>query len=123
MYVQLLLNNHDHEVDVWCWGNEPIYRDGKYCGMTTTTGYGYTFKKQVCLGFVRNIDELGRELPVTNDYVLSGYYEVEVAGLRFEAKVNLHSPNLPTKFPDKEREAYHATRDKPGQDDLLSFKS
>ncbi|XP_073832377.1 pyruvate dehydrogenase phosphatase regulatory subunit, mitochondrial [Musca autumnalis] len=121
MYVQLLLNDHDHEVDTWCWGNEPIYRDGKYCGMTTTTGYGYTFKKQVCLGFVRNVDEQGNELPVTNDYVLSGHYEVEVAGMRFEAKVNLHSPNLPTKFPDKEREAYHATRDKPDQADLLSF--
>ncbi|KAM7348317.1 pyruvate dehydrogenase phosphatase regulatory subunit, mitochondrial [Cochliomyia hominivorax] len=123
MYVQLLLNDHDHEVDVWCWGNEPIYRDGKYCGMTTTTGYGFTFKKQVCLGFVRNLDDHGNEMTVTNDYVLSGHYEVEVAGIRFEAKVNLHSPNLPTKFPDKEREAYHATRDIPGQADLLSFNN
>lgn len=29
-------------------------------------------------------------------------------------QVNLQSPNLPTKFPDKEREAYQATRDKVG---------
>ncbi|EDW62674.1 pyruvate dehydrogenase phosphatase regulatory subunit, mitochondrial [Drosophila virilis] len=123
MYVQLLLNDHDHEVDMWCWGGEPIYRDGVYVGMTTTTGYGYTFEKQVCLGFVRNIDAQGQELAVSNEYVLSGHYEVEVAGVRFEAKVNLHSPNLPTKFPDREREAYHATRDKPDQADLLSFSS
>lgn len=123
MYVQLLLNDHDHEVDMWCWGGEPIYRDGVYVGMTTTTGYGYTFEKQVCLGFVRNFDADGRELAVSNEYVLSGHYEVEVAGVRFEAKVNLHSPNLPTKFPDREREAYHATRDKPDQADLLSFSS
>lgn len=27
----------------------------------------------------------------------------------YPAKVNLHSPNLPTKYPDKEREAYKAT--------------
>ena len=46
-YVQLLLNDHDVDIDAWCWGNEPIYRNGKYCGMTTTTGYGFTFKKQV----------------------------------------------------------------------------
>lgn len=46
-YVQLLLNDHDPEVDTWSWGGEPIYRNGKYCGMTTTTGYGFTFKKQV----------------------------------------------------------------------------
>nr|XP_014093970.1 pyruvate dehydrogenase phosphatase regulatory subunit, mitochondrial [Bactrocera oleae] len=123
MYVQLLLNDHDHEIDLWCWGGEPIYRDGKYVGMTTTTGYGFTFKKQVCLGFVRNFAEDGSELPVTNEYILSGHYEVEVAGMRFEAKVNLHSPNLPTKFPDKEREAYHATRDKLGQADLLSYET
>lgn len=32
---------------------------------------------------------------------------------RYPAKVNLHSPNLPTKYPDKEREAYSATRDDP----------
>jgi len=48
-YVQLLLNDHDLEFDTWCWGGEPIYRNGKYCGMTTTTGYGFTFKKQVNL--------------------------------------------------------------------------
>lgn len=47
MYVQLMLTDHDHETDLWSWGGEPIYRNGKYVGATTTTGYGYTFKKQV----------------------------------------------------------------------------
>jgi len=51
-YVQLLLNDHDLEFDTWCWGGEPIYRNGKYCGMTTTTGYGFTFKKQVKIVFL-----------------------------------------------------------------------
>ncbi|XP_076241185.1 pyruvate dehydrogenase phosphatase regulatory subunit, mitochondrial isoform X2 [Calliopsis andreniformis] len=110
-YVQLLLNEHDPELDIWCWGNEPIYRNGKYCGMTTTTGYGFTFKKQVCLGFVQNFDSQGRPQEVTNEYVLSGDYEVDVAGIKYPAKCHLHSPNLPTKFPDKERDSYHATRD------------
>ncbi|XP_055373597.1 pyruvate dehydrogenase phosphatase regulatory subunit, mitochondrial [Condylostylus longicornis] len=123
MYVQLLLNDHDPEIDLWCWGGEPIYRNGKYSGMTTTTGYGFTLKKQVCLGFIKNYGEKGESLPVTNDFILSGHYEVEVAGLRFEAKVNLHSPNLPTKFPDREREAYKATRDKPVQGDILSYRT
>ena len=36
--------------------------------------------------------------------------------VRYPAKVNLHSPNLPTKYPDTERESYKATREK--QDDL-----
>lgn len=110
-YVQLLLNDHDPEIDLWSWGGEPIYRNGKYCGMTTTTAYGFTFKKQVCLGFVKNYDSNGKEQEVTNEYILSGDYEVDVAGIRFQAKCHLHSPNLPTKFPDKERDSYHATRD------------
>lgn len=46
MYVQLILVDHNAESDLWSWGGEPIYRDGKYVGATTTTGYGYTFKKQ-----------------------------------------------------------------------------
>ncbi|XP_028166816.1 pyruvate dehydrogenase phosphatase regulatory subunit, mitochondrial isoform X4 [Ostrinia furnacalis] len=109
-YVQLLLTDHDHELDLWSWGGEPIYRDGNYCGQTTTTSYGFTFKKQVCLGFVQNIDKDGVAQKVTNDYVLGGHYEIDIAGIRYAAKVNLHSPNLPTKYPDKERDVYQATR-------------
>lgn len=69
------------------------------------------FHFQVCLGFVKNYDSNGKEQEVTNEYILSGDYEVDVAGIRFQAKCHLHSPNLPTKFPDKERDSYHATRD------------
>lgn len=47
MYIQLILNDHCHETELWPWGGEPIYRNGKYVGMCTTTGYGFTFKKQV----------------------------------------------------------------------------
>ncbi|XP_065162153.1 pyruvate dehydrogenase phosphatase regulatory subunit, mitochondrial isoform X2 [Atheta coriaria] len=117
MYVQLLLEDHDFETDLWPWGSEPIYRNGKYVGVVTTAGYGFTFKKQVCLGFIENYDGRGNKQRVTNEYVLSGDYEVDIGGIRYNAKVNLHSPNLPTKFPDVEREAYQATRDK--NDDSL----
>lgn len=81
MYVQLLLNDHDPDIDMWCWGGEPILRNGSYCGQTTTTCYGYTFKKPVCLGFIKNIED-GQEQRVTNEFVLSGDYEVEIAGIR-----------------------------------------
>ncbi|XP_052873288.1 pyruvate dehydrogenase phosphatase regulatory subunit, mitochondrial [Anopheles cruzii] len=122
MYIQLLINDHDPDVDLWSWGGEPIYRDGVCCGQTTTTAYGFTFKKQICLGFVKNLDPRGRALTVTNDYVLSGDYEVEIAGIRYPAKANLHSPNLPTKYPDQEREAYKATRDKSDETNLLAYR-
>lgn len=51
MYIQLLLNNHDSETELWPWGGEPIYRNGHYVGETTTTGYGFTFEKQVIYSF------------------------------------------------------------------------
>lgn len=82
MYIQLLLNEHDPDVDYWSWGGEPIYRDGKFAGQTTTTTYGFTFKKQVCLGFVENYGENGELQTVTNDFVLSGEFEVEIGGIR-----------------------------------------
>jgi pyruvate dehydrogenase phosphatase regulatory subunit len=47
MYVQLIVQDHDHEVDLWPWGTEPVFRNGKYVGAITTTGYGFTFQKQV----------------------------------------------------------------------------
>jgi len=82
MYVQLLLNDHDPDVDLWSWGGEPIFRNNEYCGQTTTTSYGFTLKKQVCLGFVKNFDKNMKSHNVTADYVLSGDYEVEIAGIR-----------------------------------------
>lgn len=82
LYVQLLLNDHDPDIDVWCWGEETILRNGLPCGQTTTTGYGYTFKKPVCLGFIKHINEDGQEERITNEYVLNGDYEVDIAGIR-----------------------------------------
>lgn len=115
IYVQLLLEDHDYEIDIWPCGNEPIYRNGELCGRTTTTSYGYTFKKQVCLGYVQNVDDKGSLQTVTHDYVTSGDFEVEICGLRYPAKINLHSPTLPSLVPDKdidERDRYQATRNK-----------
>jgi pyruvate dehydrogenase phosphatase regulatory subunit len=78
-------------------------------------------QQQVCLGFVQNINEDGVKERVTNEFVLGGDYEVEIGGIRYQAKVNLHSPNLPTKYPDQEREAYKATRDKVDDHSLLDY--
>lgn len=123
LYVQLLLNDHDSEVDMWPMGGEPIFRNGDFCGQITTASYGFTFKRQVCLGFVQKLHpETGEREKVSNEYVLSGDYEIEIAGIRFGAKVNLHSPNLPTKYPDQEREAYKATRDKSDESSVMAPK-
>jgi glycine cleavage system aminomethyltransferase T/glycine/D-amino acid oxidase-like deaminating enzyme len=60
-------------------GGEPIYRNGACVGYIRAGGYGHTLGGAVGLGFVEN------EAGVTPDYVKSGSYEIEVAGVRYPA--------------------------------------
>ncbi|KAF2368189.1 Glycine cleavage T-protein-like N-terminal [Trinorchestia longiramus] len=110
LYVQLLLDDHDHRVDAWPWGGEPIYRDGQFVGVTTTTGYGYSLKNLVCLGFIRNYNSRGEMIAVTPEYVLDGVYEVDIAGIRYPASVSLRSPTLPATEAASADERYLATQ-------------
>lgn len=64
-------------------GRETIYRDGERVGWLTSGGYGYTIGKAVGYGYVR------REAGVDRNFVLSGRYELEIAGERFAAEVSL----------------------------------
>uniref|UniRef100_A0A915IHE6 Uncharacterized protein n=1 Tax=Romanomermis culicivorax TaxID=13658 RepID=A0A915IHE6_ROMCU len=45
-YVQLLLDDHNLHQDPWPQGGEPIYRNDKFCGLTTTAAYGFTLNCQ-----------------------------------------------------------------------------
>ncbi|MCZ6730011.1 MAG: FAD-dependent oxidoreductase, partial [SAR324 cluster bacterium] len=63
--------------------NEPIYRDGEMAGYLTSGNYGHALGSAIGLGYVRNPDGVDR------DFVLSGRYEIEVAGERFPAKASL----------------------------------
>ena len=65
------------------YGSEPIYRDGKYVGYLETGGYGHTLGGAVGLGFVEN------EEGVSTDFIKSGSYEIEVASVRYPAKISL----------------------------------
>lgn len=37
---------------------------------------------QVCLGFVENLDENGVPQRITDEFVLNGHYEIDIAGIR-----------------------------------------
>jgi glycine cleavage system aminomethyltransferase T/glycine/D-amino acid oxidase-like deaminating enzyme len=65
------------------YGSEPIFRDGERVGYLGSGGYGHTLGGAVGLGRVEN------ETGVTADFVKSGSYEIEVAGVRFPAKASL----------------------------------
>ena len=61
-------------------GRETIFRNGKRVGWLSSAGWGYTVKKNIGLGYVRDPDG------VDADYVMSGDYELEVATERVTAK-------------------------------------
>ncbi|UCC51369.1 MAG: hypothetical protein JSV68_20000, partial [Anaerolineaceae bacterium] len=65
------------------YGGEPIYRNKVCVGYLRTGGYGHTLGAAVGLGEVEHI------AGVSADFIKSGSYEIEVAGVRYPAKVSL----------------------------------
>ncbi|MEX2409648.1 MAG: FAD-dependent oxidoreductase, partial [Rhodovibrionaceae bacterium] len=63
---------------------EPIYRNGEICGAVTSGNRALTLGKPVALGYVHREDGLA-----DRDFILSGSYEIEIAGARFPAKPRL----------------------------------
>lgn len=51
--------------DVDCRGNEPVFRDGRLCGITTSGGYGHTLQTSLALAYLDLADAApGAELSV-----------------------------------------------------------
>ena len=69
--------------DVILLGRETIYRNGARAGWLTSAGYGYTVRKNIGYGYVRNA------AGVDAAYVTDGDYELEVATERVPAQVHL----------------------------------
>jgi pyruvate dehydrogenase phosphatase regulatory subunit len=46
-FVQLLVDRHQLNKDPWPQGGEPIFRNGKLMGWTTSAAYGFTLGSQV----------------------------------------------------------------------------
>jgi 4-methylaminobutanoate oxidase (formaldehyde-forming) len=62
---------------------EPILRDGELVGNITSGGYGHTLGASVGLGTVAN------EGGVDSEFIKSGTYKIEVAGVQFPAQASL----------------------------------
>jgi heterotetrameric sarcosine oxidase gamma subunit len=63
--------------------SEPIYRNGIFAGHIIAGSYGHTLGAAVGVGQVKN------EEGVTADYIRSGVYEIDVAGVRCPAIASL----------------------------------
>ena len=64
-------------------GRETILRDGETVGYLTSGGYGYTIGKSIGYGYVRNAEG------VSDDFLMSGSYELVVANERVPARVGM----------------------------------
>jgi 4-methylaminobutanoate oxidase (formaldehyde-forming) len=71
-------------------GNEPIWRDGRIVGRTTSAGYGHTVGGTVAIGIVGNGGEV-----VDDAYLADGRYEIECAERRLPARISLRPPYDP----------------------------
>jgi heterotetrameric sarcosine oxidase gamma subunit len=76
---------------VMLWGGELILRDGRPAGQVTSAAWGATVGAAVGLGYLR--DPGGG--PVTVDSVVTGHYEVSVAGQLVPASASLRPPYDP----------------------------
>jgi len=100
LFIMLLLDPSDHstELDPWPWGGETIYRNNQYCGTVTTTSYGFSLGRQICLGFVQDLcEETGKPKVITAEFVKKGVFEVDIFGTRYPAEARLNPPVLPKK--------------------------
>ncbi len=77
--VQFLLDDPEPLL----YGNESIYRNGKLVGHLQTGAYGFTLGGAMGMGFVKN------EAGATPDFINSGSYEIDIAGVRHSAKASL----------------------------------
>ena len=64
-------------------GHETIYRNKQRVGWLASAGWGYTVGKNIGYGYVRQPDGVNRE------YLLSGQYELDVAGERVTCELHL----------------------------------
>jgi 4-methylaminobutanoate oxidase (formaldehyde-forming) len=70
--------------------NEPIWRDDQIVGYITSGMFGHTLGGAVGLGYVNH------QAGVNRDFVKSGSYEIEVAGVRVPATASLRPLYDPT---------------------------
>ena len=84
--VQLLLE----DPNVFAYHNEPLYRDGEQVGFVTSAGDGHTLGACVAMAYVGHSDG------VSDEFVMSGRYEIQLAEGRFAARVSLKPMYDPT---------------------------
>jgi 4-methylaminobutanoate oxidase (formaldehyde-forming) len=69
--------------------SEPVYRNGRHVSEITSGAYAFKLGSAIGMGY------LGQADGITNDWILSGRYEILVEGKKYPARVHLKSPYDP----------------------------
>jgi len=97
-FVQFQIENFDLDSPIWPSGKEPIFRNGKLVGLTTSSAYGFTLGKFVCLGYIHHLDDDGNPVKTTriHEYIKErgANYEIDLAGTRYPLTVHIHTPKM-----------------------------
>ncbi|MBM4233535.1 MAG: FAD-dependent oxidoreductase [Gammaproteobacteria bacterium] len=80
--VQVMLED-DSTATPMLYHEEPIIRDGEIVGSTHSGAWGHRIERSIGMGYVH------REAGVTPDWLTAGRWEIEVAGVRHAACVQL----------------------------------
>jgi 4-methylaminobutanoate oxidase (formaldehyde-forming) len=73
------------------WGSEPIYRNGRPVGYTTSGSYGHSVGGAIAMGYVNNAEG------VSVEFIKSGRFELNISGELFPARAYLRAPYDPTR--------------------------
>jgi glycine cleavage system aminomethyltransferase T len=69
--------------------SEPVYRNGEHVSEITSGAYAFKLGSAIGMGY------LGQADGITNDWILSGQYEILVEGKKYPTRVHLKSPYDP----------------------------
>jgi 4-methylaminobutanoate oxidase (formaldehyde-forming) len=69
--------------------SEPVYRNGEHVSETTSGAYAFKLGTSIGMGY------LSQPGGITNDWILSGKYEILVEGKKYPARVHMKSPYDP----------------------------
>jgi len=73
---------------VTLWGNEPIFRDGKLVGYTSSGCFSPTLGKPLALGYIKRPGGG----TVDKAYLTSGAYTILQDGIHWPASISLQPP-------------------------------
>lgn len=70
--------------------DEPLYRDGRLISQNTHGAYAHALGRAMGMAYLEN------PAGVTDEWILSGRYEIEVAGRRYPVTIHLEAPYDPS---------------------------